>query len=85
MSVQRREVYLVLKQLSDGRLFYVEGLRSARMYFLMGMFGYSLPQVAQRALLSSNLLNALYNFSICQMKKVLNGRLLSMISAAPLS
>ncbi|ELK6103823.1 hypothetical protein [Citrobacter freundii] len=36
MSVQRREVYLVLKQLSDGRLFYVEGLRSARMYFFDG-------------------------------------------------
>lgn len=33
MSIQRREVYLVLKQLSDGRLFYVEGLRSASNYF----------------------------------------------------
>ncbi|WP_396265896.1 hypothetical protein WGR79_14720 [Klebsiella pneumoniae] len=36
MSIQRREVYLVLKQLSDGRLFYVEGLRSARNYFFDG-------------------------------------------------
>lgn len=33
MSIVRREVYLVLKQLSDGRLFYVEGKRSARRYF----------------------------------------------------
>ncbi|MEQ9864639.1 hypothetical protein [Pectobacterium aroidearum] len=36
MSIQRREVYLVLKQLSDGRLFYVEGMRSARNYFFDG-------------------------------------------------
>lgn len=37
MSIQRREVYLVLKQLPDGRVIYVEGIRCARNYFLMGI------------------------------------------------
>lgn len=36
MTIQRREVYLVLKELSDGRVSYVEGLRSARNYFFDG-------------------------------------------------
>ncbi len=74
MSIVRREVYLVLKQLSDGRLFYVEGMRSARRYFLMTMSRHSQPWVVQRALLSSNLVDGLCNFSICQMRKVFNGR-----------
>ena len=29
MSIQRREVYLVLKKLPDGRVIYVEGIRCA--------------------------------------------------------
>lgn len=34
--MKRREVYLVLKELSDGRVLYVEGLKSARNYFFDG-------------------------------------------------
>ncbi|WP_162720415.1 hypothetical protein [Escherichia coli] len=33
MSIQRREVYLVLKKLPDGRVIYVEGIRCAHNYF----------------------------------------------------
>ncbi|MDV1094996.1 hypothetical protein ACSI5N_25570 (plasmid) [Raoultella ornithinolytica] len=36
MSIQRREVYLVMKQLSDGRVMYVEGLKEASGYFFDG-------------------------------------------------
>jgi hypothetical protein len=36
MSIQRREVYLVLKTLRDGRVIYVEGIRCAHNYFFDG-------------------------------------------------
>ncbi|MFN2743752.1 hypothetical protein ACKUFO_25000, partial [Escherichia coli] len=36
MSIQRREVYLVLKKLPDGRVIYVEGIRCAHNYFFDG-------------------------------------------------
>ncbi|WP_241696719.1 hypothetical protein [Citrobacter freundii] len=36
MSIQRREVYLVLKTLPDGRVIYVEGIRCAHNYFFDG-------------------------------------------------
>lgn len=36
MSIQRREVYLVMKQLSDGQVIYVEGIKSAKNYFFDG-------------------------------------------------
>lgn len=36
MSIQRREVYLVMKEIADGRIIYVEGLNHARQYFFDG-------------------------------------------------
>lgn len=36
MSIQRREVYLVIKHLSDGRVLYVEGMKYAQNYFFDG-------------------------------------------------
>ncbi|MBZ3802431.1 hypothetical protein K9O81_18855 [Leclercia adecarboxylata] len=36
MNIQRREVFLVLKQLSDGKVVYAEGMKSARQYFFDG-------------------------------------------------
>jgi hypothetical protein len=44
MSIQRREVYLVMKQLSDGRVLYVEGIKSARNYFFDGHVRFSLTR-----------------------------------------
>lgn len=39
MSIERREVYLVMKQLPDGRVLYVEGLKCASNYFFDGHSG----------------------------------------------
>lgn len=36
MSIQRREVFLVMKEIFDGTILYVEGLNHARQYFFDG-------------------------------------------------